>query len=41
MDKAIAVENYLEAAGLVMSWKAGVSLDTLRRPLAHTAVIKT
>ena len=38
MSKAIAVENYLEAAGLVMSWKAGVSYDTLRRPLAYTKV---
>jgi len=40
MTKAIAVENYLEAAGLVMSWKAGVSMESLRRPLAHTTVIK-
>lgn len=40
MDKAIAVENYLEAAGLIMSWKAGVSLDTLRRPLAYTNVLR-
>lgn len=38
MSKAIAVENYLEAAGLIMSWKAGVSLDTLRRPLASTII---
>jgi len=41
MDKAIAVENYLEAAGIVMSWRAGVSLNTLRRPLAYTTVIKS
>jgi len=38
--KFIYVENYLEAAGLLMSMRAGVHPSTVRRPIAHTKVIK-
>jgi len=30
---AIVVENYWEAAGVIMSWKAGIHRDSVRRPL--------
>ncbi len=36
--KFIYVENYLEAAGMIMALKAGVHPSTVRRPLAHTTV---
>ncbi len=39
--KFIYVENYLEAAGLIMCMKAGVHPDTVRRPIAATAVKRT
>ncbi|MCX6033723.1 MAG: DUF3326 domain-containing protein [Chloroflexi bacterium] len=36
----IYVENYIEAAGMIMALKAGVHPSTVRRPLAHTIVRK-
>lgn len=38
--KFLYVENYLEAAGLIMAMRAGVHPATVRRPLAHTVVRK-
>lgn len=38
--KFIYVENYLEAAGMIMAMKAGVHPATVHRPLAHTVVRK-
>lgn len=35
----IFVENYLEAAGLIMSMKAGVSVKSIRRPLQKTEIL--
>lgn len=32
------VDNYLEAAGVMTALRAGVALETTRRPLAHTTV---
>lgn len=32
-DNFIIVDNYLEAAGLLMAYKVGVNRDTIRRPL--------
>lgn len=37
---AIFVQSYLEAAGVISAMKAGVSLESLRRPLNPTEVIK-
>ncbi len=34
------VENYLEAVGVMNALRAGVALDTVRRPLAYTKVKK-
>jgi hypothetical protein len=34
----IYVENYLEAAGMLMAMQAGVHPSSVRRPLKHTAV---
>ena len=39
-DKAIYVENYLEAAGVVAAIKAGISLESVTRPLMPTEIIK-
>jgi len=36
--KLFMVENYLEAAGVMTALKAGVSLPSVRRPLAQTVV---
>lgn len=36
--KLFIVENYLEAVGIVNALKAGISIDSVRRPLAHTNV---
>jgi len=36
--KLIALENYIEAAGMIMALKAGVHPSSVRRPLAHTTV---
>jgi len=38
--KFIYVENYIEAAGMIMAMRAGVHPSTVRRPLAHTVVRK-
>lgn len=37
-DKIIYVENYLEAAGVVSAMKAGLSIESIRRPLLHTVI---
>jgi hypothetical protein len=37
--KLFMVENYLEAAGVMAALKAGVSVETTRRPLGHTKVV--
>jgi hypothetical protein len=36
--KFSCVENYIEAAGMIMAMKAGVHSSSVRRPLAHTTV---
>ena len=36
--KLFIVENYLEAVGVMAALKAGVSVETVRRPLGQTAV---
>jgi hypothetical protein len=33
------VENYLEAAGVMTALRAGVAIDTVRRPLKETTII--
>lgn len=37
----IFVENYLEAAGLLMAMQAGIRPESVRRPLEYTKVTKT
>ncbi len=37
--KLFVVDNYLEAVGIMTALKAGVSVDSVRRPLAPTAVV--
>ena len=37
--KLFVVENYLEAVGVMTALKAGVALETVRRPLANTKVV--
>ena len=37
--KLFIVQNYLEAVGVMTALKAGVALDTVRRPLADTVVV--
>lgn len=39
VDKVILVDNYLEAAGLIMAMKAGISKESIRRPLKPTVII--
>jgi len=36
--KLFVVDNYLEAAGVMLALKAGIALDTVRRPLEFTKV---
>lgn len=36
--KLFMVDNYLEAVGVMNAIKAGVALESVRRPLAHTTV---
>ena len=36
--KLFVVENYLEAAGVMSALKAGVTIESVRRPLGHTPV---
>ena len=33
------VDNYIEAAGLMMAWKAGIHPASVRRPLEPTSVL--
>lgn len=40
-DDFIFVENYLEAAGLLMSMRAGVSRESVRRPLSATKIVNS
>jgi len=37
--KVVMVENYLEAAGLIMSMRAGISKESISRPLKPTEII--
>jgi len=37
-DNALYVDNYIEAAGMLMAMKAGVHPSSVRRPLAYTKV---
>lgn len=37
-NKNILVENYLEAAGVISAMKAGITLESIRRPLKPTEV---
>lgn len=39
-DKFIFVDNYLEAAGLIVAMQAGIHPSSVRRPLKKTTVIK-
>jgi hypothetical protein len=36
--KLFIVENYLEAVGVMQALRAGVALDTVRRPIEYTKV---
>ena len=36
--KLFVVDNYLEAVGVMNAIKAGVALESVRRPLTHTTV---
>jgi hypothetical protein len=36
--KLFIVENYLEAVGVIQALRAGVALDTVRRPIEYTKV---
>lgn len=38
---AIAADNYLEAAGIVSAMRAGISIESLRRPLGKAKVFWT
>jgi hypothetical protein len=40
-DEFIFVENYIEAAGLLMVMRAGISVESVRRPLEKTEIIRT
>ena len=33
MDNLIEVENYLEAAGVLLAMRSGIALESIRRPL--------
>lgn len=37
---SIIAENYIEAAGIMQAFKIGVTLESLRRPVYHTEIIK-
>lgn len=37
-DSFIVVENYLEAAGVIMGMKSGVTRESVRRPLQNTVI---
>ena len=38
-DKIIFVENYIEAAGMIMCMRSGVHPSTVRRPISYTSVV--
>ena len=38
-DKLILVDNYLEATGVMLALKSGISLESIKRPLADTLVV--
>lgn len=38
-EEFIIVDSYLEAVGVISAMKAGVSLDSIRRPIEHTQVL--
>jgi len=40
LKQAITAENYLEAAGIALALKNGISLDAVRRPIKHVKEIK-
>lgn len=40
-DDTIIVKNYLEAAGVIAAARAGVSVESVRRPLEGTSVYRT
>jgi len=40
-EKLFVVDNYLEAVGVMNSIKAGVALDSVRRPMSSTTVYET
>ncbi len=40
LDEFIKVENYLEAAGVISAARAGISLESVRRPFQNTKIIK-
>ncbi len=39
LQKVIEVDNYLEAAGIIMAMRAGIKVDSVRRPIKFTKVI--
>ena len=39
LQSCIIVENYLEAAGVIQAQKAGVSLESVTRPLKKTEIL--
>ena len=39
-DSFIKVDNYFEAAGVILANKMGISLESIRRPISKTIVIK-
>jgi len=40
-EKIIIVENYWEAVGIIMSLKAGISPESVRRPLGYINVVRS
>ena len=39
-SEVIEVENYLEAAGVVVAMKSGITIESIRRPLKPTKIMK-
>ena len=39
-DRLVIVDNYLEAAGVMAALKSGVSLESVRRPILDTTVVR-
>ena len=38
-NKIFVVDNYLEAVGIMISLKAGVSPESVRRPIKYTDIV--